>query len=117
VIRRRDFIEPHNPHTARHAAEALNKAANTLLEHPDIGKRMEDREGSGSSPSGSVATPCATACTKKPLSSRTSGMALRTGHDQADREDEAEYGAFPKAVLRRTPKKGCLEATEAVCVP
>jgi toxin ParE1/3/4 len=44
VIRLRDFIEPHNPDAARTAAEVLKKAAQLLLEHPAIGKRMEDRE-------------------------------------------------------------------------
>jgi plasmid stabilization system protein ParE len=44
VIRLREFIEPHNPSAARAAAEVLKRAANTLLEHPAMGRRMEDRE-------------------------------------------------------------------------
>jgi len=43
----REFIESHNPDAARRAAESLKKAAQILMTHPGIGKRIEgwqDRE-------------------------------------------------------------------------
>jgi plasmid stabilization system protein ParE len=44
VQRIRAFIEPHNAPAARHAAASLKQAANTLLRHPGIGKRVDGRE-------------------------------------------------------------------------
>ena len=44
VVRLREFIEPHNPKAASRAAESLKKAANLLMMHPGIGKRLDGRD-------------------------------------------------------------------------
>lgn len=44
VKRLRQFIELHNPQAARRAAESLKQAADLLLTHPGIGKRLEGRQ-------------------------------------------------------------------------
>ena len=44
VIRLRSFIDSHNPEAARNAADTLKKATHLLLDHPALGKRLEERE-------------------------------------------------------------------------
>lgn len=39
----RQFIEPHNPEAARRAAEALKKGAAILIDHPGLGRRLDER--------------------------------------------------------------------------
>jgi len=42
--RLRTFIARHNPHAAKRAAQAIKEAAMRLLDHPELGKLLEDRE-------------------------------------------------------------------------
>ncbi|MEQ1706691.1 MAG: type II toxin-antitoxin system RelE/ParE family toxin [Rickettsiales bacterium] len=44
VIRLREFIEPHNKKSAERAADTLKKAAATLLDYPQIGKPIENKD-------------------------------------------------------------------------
>ena len=44
LIRLRSFIAPHNPTAARRAAETITEGAKLLIEHPAIGKRVEERD-------------------------------------------------------------------------
>jgi len=44
LIRLRQFIEPYNPEAARNAAQTLKNAANLILQHSGIGKRLEGRQ-------------------------------------------------------------------------
>jgi plasmid stabilization system protein ParE len=44
LIRLRQFIEPHNPNAARNAAQTIKNAANLILQHSGIGKRLEGRQ-------------------------------------------------------------------------
>ncbi|MDR3568412.1 MAG: type II toxin-antitoxin system RelE/ParE family toxin [Syntrophobacteraceae bacterium] len=44
IARFRRFIEPDNPEAAGRAAARLKKAANLLLTHPGVGKRLEGRQ-------------------------------------------------------------------------
>lgn len=43
LVRLRQFIEPHNPESARNAAKALKKGAALLVDHPGLGRRLEGR--------------------------------------------------------------------------
>jgi plasmid stabilization system protein ParE len=44
LIRLRQFIEPHHSEAARNAAKALKNAANLILQHSGIGKRLDGRQ-------------------------------------------------------------------------
>lgn len=44
LIRLREFIEPHNPNTARRSSEKIRKATRLILDNPAIGTRIEGRE-------------------------------------------------------------------------
>ena len=44
AIRLREFIEPHNKKSAERAADILKKAAATLLDYPQIGKPVENKD-------------------------------------------------------------------------
>lgn len=42
--RLRTFIEQHNPHAARRAAQTIKQAAIRLLDHSELGKLLDGRE-------------------------------------------------------------------------
>jgi plasmid stabilization system protein ParE len=44
IQRLRSFVEPQNKEAAKRAAEAIKKAASTLMTHPLLGKRLEARQ-------------------------------------------------------------------------
>jgi toxin ParE1/3/4 len=42
LIRLREFLEPNNPKAAKNAAKSIVEAANLLLDHPHLGRPMDD---------------------------------------------------------------------------